>query len=101
MMEIGWAAMAYAREHEMSYPRNLDVLFQDNNLTPPLESLSLVTGRPYIFPAAGRKMPSKHRALGQFILLYDDGPNEHGFHACVLGSGIGSSIHSSDLEDKD
>jgi len=98
MMEIGWAAMAYARQHEMNYPNSIDALFQDGQLKPPLEARSPLSGRPYIFPAAGKKMPTKNKDLARFVLLYDDEPNEEGFHACVFASGVGSAIRGSDLD---
>ena len=74
MMEIAWAIQNYAHAHDQAYPDNLTVLFENGCLKPPLEAKSLLTGRPYVYVAAGEKSPSKANDRAEFVLFYDDEP---------------------------
>ena len=90
MMEIAWAIHSYASAHDDTFPDNLDVLFQGGHLKAPLELKSLLTGKPYVYIAAGQKYPSKSLDASEMVLLYDDHANEGGYVPCVFASGIGS-----------
>ena len=92
MMQIAWALQSYAAVHENTYPPNLDVLFQEGHLKPPIEPKSLLTGRPYVYVAAGQKRPAKSAALFETILLYDDHPVGGGYVPGVLASCGGGHV---------
>ena len=100
MMEIAWAIQNYARAHDQAYPDNLNVLFESGCLKPPLEAKSLVTGRPYVYVAAGEKSPSKANDRAQFVLLYDDKPIAKVWYDCAFASCIGSRISALDLDEQ-
>jgi hypothetical protein len=92
MMKIAWAISHYASAHENIYPPDLDVLFKEGHLNPPIEPKSLLTGRPYIYVAAGQKRPAKSAELFETILLYDDHPVGGGYVPGVLASCGGGHV---------
>ena len=100
MMEIGWAIQTYAHNHDMAYPDNLAILFESGQVKPPLEAKSLLTGRPYVYVAAGEKSPAKSNDRAMFVLLYDDELNQYGCYPCVFASCIGSHIPAHDLDEQ-
>jgi hypothetical protein len=100
MMEIAWAIQTYAHDHEMAFPDRIAVLFESGQLKAPLEAKSLLTGRPYVYVAAGEKNPAKMNDRAQFVLLYDDEPNEYGCYPCVFASCGGSHIRVHDLKEQ-
>lgn len=97
MLDTGWAVLRYAYEHDQSFPDGIDVLFEKEYLKPPFEAKSLVTGRPYIYVAAGEKQPAKSSDAAQVVLLYDD--NEcQGWYQCISAAGVGTSIRVDELK---
>jgi len=100
MMEIGQALHWYATEHEQTFPDSIGVLFEQGYLKPPFEARSLLTGRPYVFAAAGEKQPTKRIDSSRRTLLYDDQADECGGYPCVFASGVGSSICGDELEEQ-
>jgi hypothetical protein len=100
MMQIGLAIHTYAHNHDMAYPDNLAILFESGQLKPPLEAKSLLTGRPYVYIAAGEKSPAKSNDRAMFVLLYDDELNQYGCYPCVFASCIGSHIPAHDLDEQ-
>jgi len=64
----------------------------------PLAAQSLITGRPYIYVAAGEKRRAKVNDAARFVLLYDDEPNRYGHYPCVLANGAGSAIGMEELK---
>jgi hypothetical protein len=98
MMEIGLAIHRFAASHENIFPDNLDVLFGEGYLKPPLESKSILTGRPYVYVGQGQKRPAKHRELFDLVLLYDDHRHERGYYQCVFASCGGGLIAEDKLE---
>ncbi len=100
MLEIAWAIQNYAHAHDRGYPDSLAVLFESGYLTPPLEVKSLLTGRPYIYVAAGERSPSKANDRAKFVLLYDDEPIANGWHECALASCFCNGIRVSDLQEQ-
>ena len=100
MMEIGLAIQTYAHNHAMAYPDNLAVLLESGQVNPPLEAKSLLTGRPYVYVAAGEKSPAKFNDKAIFVLLYDDELSHYGCHPCVFASCIGSHIRVRDLNEQ-
>ena len=100
MMEIGWAIQTYAHNHDRTYPDTLAILFENGQLKPPLEAKSLLTGRPYVYLAAGEKSPAKSNDQTMFVLLYDDELNQYGYYPCVFASCIGSHIRPPDLSEQ-
>jgi hypothetical protein len=100
MMEIGLALHQYASKHDQNYPDNLELLFENGFLKPPLEIKSVRTGRPYLYVAAGEKSPSKANDRAQFVLLYDDEPNRYGGFECVFASLGGGAIRGDDLREQ-
>jgi hypothetical protein len=100
MMEIAWALQSYARKHDRTYPDNLATLFESGDLKPTVALESLLTGKPFIYLAAGQKSPVKLNDLATFILLYDGEPNQHGCYPCAFASGAGSHIRPVDLQEQ-
>ena len=100
MMQIGWAIQNHAHTHDQAYPDSLAVLFESGKLKPPLEVKSLLTGRPYIYVAAGEKSPAKMSDRARFVLLYDDEPISEGWYHCVFASCVGNGIRISDLQEQ-
>ena len=100
MMEIAWAIQSYAHNHSMAYPDTLAVLFESGQLKPPLEAKSLLTGRPYVYVAAGEQSPAKSNDQAQFVLLYDDERDEYDCYPCVFAACFGSHIRPHDLNEQ-
>jgi hypothetical protein len=100
MMEIGWAIQTYAHNHDRAYPDNLAILFETGQLKSPLEAKSLLTGRPYVYVAAGEKNPAKSNDQAMFVLLYDDELNQYGCYPCVFACCVGSHIRVHDLNEQ-
>jgi tetratricopeptide (TPR) repeat protein len=92
MMDIGRAILGYAANHDGTYPDDLDALFERKYLEPPTEAKSLLSDRPYVYLAAGAKLPGKSSEAGTLIVLYDDTVLEGGFYQCVFADGHGSSV---------
>ncbi len=100
MMNIGLALLQYAQKHNQVYPKSLDVLFESGYLKPPPEVKSLRTGRPYLYVAAGERIPAKANDQAQFVLLYDDEPDPYGCFECVFASGTGGAFLGDDLKEQ-
>jgi hypothetical protein len=100
LMEISLGICSYTHKHDNAYPDSIAVLFEKGFLKPPLEAKSLLTGRPYIYVAAGEKRPGKMNEAAAFVLLYDDGPNTYGCYPCVFATGGGSAIRMQDLKEQ-
>src|SRR5439155_13172999 len=92
MMDIGLALLQYAQKHHQVYPESFDKLFEGGYLKPPLEAKSPRTGRPYLYVAAGERIPAKANDQAQFVLLYDDEPAPYRWFDCVFASGIGGAV---------
>ena len=93
-------AWADALAHDRAYPDDLAILFETGYLKPPPEAKSLVTGRPYVYVAAGEKSPSKANDRAQFDLLYDDDPIGNAWFDCAFASGVGGGIRVPDLNEQ-
>ena len=100
LMEISLGICSYTHQHDNAYPDSLAVLFEKGFLEPPLEAKSLLSGRPYIYVAAGEKRPAKMNEAASFVLLYDDEPNAYGCYPCVSATGAGSTIPVQDLKEQ-
>ncbi len=100
MMNIGLALLQYAQKHNQVYPKSLDVLFESGYLKPPPEVKSLRTGRPYLYVAAGERIPAKANDQAQFVLLYDDEPGPYGCFECVFASCTGGAVREDDLKEQ-
>ena len=100
MMHIGWAIQTYAHHHDGAYPDNFAILFDSGELKPPLEAKSLLTGRAYVYVAAGQKRPDKSNDQATFVLLYDDEINQFGCYPCVFASCFGAHIRPHDLDEQ-
>lgn len=98
LMEIGLELHRYAGDHNQTFPENINALFDQGYLKPPLEAKSVLTGRPYIFAAVGEKRPTKQSDCFKLVLLYDDQANQYGCHPCVFASGVGGTIRGDDLK---
>ncbi|PYK01663.1 MAG: hypothetical protein DME23_03715 [Verrucomicrobia bacterium] len=91
MMEIGLGIFSYASDHDKNFPDNINVLFEKQYLKSPLAASSLHTGKPYVYVAAGEKVPEKSSDLAQLLLLYDDNASQ-GCYQCVMADGHGESM---------
>jgi hypothetical protein len=100
LMEISLGICSYTHKHDNAYPDGLAVLFEEGFLKPPLEAKSLLTGRQYIYVAAGEKRPAKVNEAASFVLVYDDEPNAYGCYPCVFDTGAGSAIRVQDLKEQ-
>jgi len=100
MMDIACALQSHARTHDDIFPDAIEPLFASGLLKPPLEAKSLLTGRPYVYVAAGEKCPAKMNDRFRFVLLYDDQPNAHGCYECAFASCTGGAIRTQDLQEQ-
>jgi hypothetical protein len=100
LMEINIALHCYAAHHENKYPASVDLLFETGHLKAPLKPKSLLTGKPYVYVAAGEKVPQKSKDKTDFVVLYDDQPNPWGMYECVFASWIGGVIHPDQLREQ-
>ncbi|MHC4713732.1 MAG: hypothetical protein ACYTAN_10760 [Planctomycetota bacterium] len=99
LMEMGLGVLTYADKHDNTYPDNIDVLFWNKYLEPPLEAKSLLTGRPYAYVGAGEKEPTKIAGRAQFVVLYDDNEFD-GYYDCLFADGHVGSMNVEDLEEQ-
>jgi hypothetical protein len=100
LMEINMALHTYAAQHGNTYPPTVDFLFEKGYLKPPLKAKSVLTGKPYVYVAAGEKVPEKSKDRTDFVVLYDDHPNPWGMYECVFASWIGSTVRPDDLREQ-
>ena len=61
---------------------------------------SLLTGRPYIYVAAGEKRPVTSRDSSHFVVLYDDCACSEGYFECVTANWAGSAIRVNELKEQ-
>ena len=89
MTDIGLAIVGYASEHSGVCPDSIAVLFENSKyLQPQLEAKSLLSGRNYVYVAAGERLPEKLSTyFSEVILLYDDKPSADGKYFCVTVDG--------------
>ena len=57
-----------------------------------------MTGKPYVYAAAGKKIPELSRDRGRFILLYDDKLTPDGNHQCVMADSHGEPMSPAELK---
>ena len=57
LMEIGGELLSYAFSHDNTFPKSLQVLYDEKRLDPKVEAKSLRSGRPYVYVVAGQKLP--------------------------------------------
>jgi hypothetical protein len=100
MMGIAMGIQSYAQDHQNAYPESIEALFESAYLKAPLEAKSLLTGRPYVYVAAGEKRPVTVNKMASLVLLYDDDPGTCGAHPCVFATGGGSAIRPDDLKEQ-
>jgi len=100
MMEINQAMHSYAATHDNTYPNNIDVLFETGYLQATVKAKSLLTGKPYVFPAAGEKVPAKSKDKWRFIVLYDDNPDQWGCYQCVFASWVGGGMRVEEVKEQ-
>ena len=99
LMQIGLGILSYASDHGETCSAGLDVLFEKGKyLKAPLEAKSVLTGKPYVYAAAGKKVPELSRDRGRFILLYDDKLTSDGHHQCVMGDSHGEPMSPAELK---
>jgi hypothetical protein len=87
IMDIGKAIITYQSDHNDKLPDNIDVLWEKKYLEPPIEAKSLLSGRPFVYAAAGEKEPDKMSELANFILIYDDQPFEESHYRVLTADG--------------
>ena len=100
MMQIAFALQNYASAHENTYPVNLDLLFEEGHLKPPFELKSILTGRPYVYIAAGQKRPAKSAELFEMVLLYDDQAVGGDYRPCAMASCGGGHVPLKVIEEQ-
>jgi len=87
-------------KHDQAYPAALNALFETGDLKAPLETKSIRTGRPYVYLAAGEKVPARMNDRAQFVLLYDDEPVASSWFECAFASCGAGGIRESDLKEQ-
>jgi hypothetical protein len=100
MMEINRALHSYAASHGDKYPQSLDVLFEQGYLKPPVEPVSVLSGKHYIYVAAGAKVPEKAKDKSHFVVLYDSTPDQWGLHQCTYASWIAGAVPVKDIKEQ-
>lgn len=100
MMEINWAMHSYAAAHEDTYPDSINILFEKGYLQPTLKPTSVLTGKPYVYPAAGDKVPAKSKDKWRFVVLYDDNPDEWDCYQCVFASWSGGGMRVEEVKEQ-
>jgi hypothetical protein len=75
--------------NDENLPDNLEVLYKDGKYLKDATAVeSVLTGKPYVFAAAGAKLPDKLSERHQFILVYDFIEKEGCYHFVTsVGSG--------------
>ncbi|SPE54274.1 hypothetical protein SBV1_180016 [Verrucomicrobia bacterium] len=100
LMGVGLAIFSYAADHNRSLPGSLELLFENGKyLKGADEARSVLSGKPYVYPAAGETLPEKSYQRNQFILLYDD-TEQDGSYQCVMGDGRGESRPGSKVREQ-
>jgi len=89
LMAVGSAIFCYMANNDENLPDNLEVLYKDGEYLKDASAVqSVLTGKPYVFAAAGAKLPDKHSERHQFILVYDFIEKEGCYHFVTsVGSG--------------
>jgi beta-lactamase regulating signal transducer with metallopeptidase domain len=99
LMKVGEAIWAYTCEHNQTPPSGLEVLYEDGKyLKDASETKSVLTGKPYVFAAAGAKFPDKQAERESFIVVYDADEVE-GSYQCAMGSGGGANLPAKIFEE--
>ena len=99
LMQLGLAILEYASDHTNTCPPTVAALFENRKyLKPPQEAKSVLTGKPYVYVAGGKRVPELSRDRGRFILLYDDTAIRGGNYQCVMGDNHGESMSSAKLK---
>jgi hypothetical protein len=92
LMAVGAAIWSYTANHNLTLPGSLEDLYKDGKyLKDASEVQSILTGKPYVYVAAGAKMPEKQAERESFILAYDD-DEQDGCYSCVMANGAGANL---------
>jgi tetratricopeptide (TPR) repeat protein len=99
LMEIGLGILEYASDHSNTCPPTVSVLFEkEKYLKASQEAKSVLTSKPYVYVAGGKRVPELSRDRGRFILLYDDTATPGGNYQCVMGDSHGESMSLAELK---
>jgi hypothetical protein len=99
MMRIGSAILTCASGHDNTFPEGLERLVQEGLLQPPFEPRSVLTGRSYVYLAAGEKRPAKSSDPMDLVLLYDDHLSK-GDQEWFSVIGYGGAVRPQDLQEQ-
>ena len=91
LMPLGLGIVYYAARHDKQFPPNLEVLYEEKLVEPEVEPRSVFTGRPFIYTAAGERIPEKSHEAATFIILYDDHEID-GNYQCIMADGHGEHV---------
>jgi hypothetical protein len=91
MMGVGQEAVAHAFGHGNAFADSLQTLIDKKAIDATTPTKSLLSGRPYVFAAAGEKLPEKQKDRDRFIVLYDDQPVGDNYQ-CVMADGHGEYV---------
>jgi hypothetical protein len=100
MMELNRAMHSYAAAHGDTYPGSVNVLFEKGYLQATFKPTSVLTGKPYVYPAAGDKVPAKSKDKWRFVVLYDDNPDEWDCYQCVFASWAGGGMRVAEVKEQ-
>ncbi len=100
LRKLRLALFSYAADHDQTLPPSLEVLFEKGKyLKNPSQARSALTGKPYVFIAAGEKLPEKSFERDKLILLYDD-KEQDGSYPCVMADGHGEYPRVSEVKEQ-
>jgi hypothetical protein len=89
LMGLGTALFRYMTSHDQKLPDSLEVLYRDGKYLKSEEhARSVLTGKPYVYSAAGKTLPHKQSEQHTFVIAYDDS-GENG--ECQFVTAVGSA----------
>jgi hypothetical protein len=89
LMGLGIALFRYMAGHDQKLPESLEVLYRDGKYLKSEEhARSVLTGKPYVYAAAGKTLPHKQSERDTFVLAYDD---SGGNGECQFVTAVGSA----------
>ena len=100
MMQLVWPILSYATDHNHSFPPTIDALTEKGYLARPVPAVSTITGRPYVYTAAGEKLPARASDRGRFVLLYDDEPVHGVCYQCIFAWGGGGKLPIAEVKEQ-
>jgi hypothetical protein len=100
MMMLVWPLLNYATDHNQTFPPGIDALAEKGYLTRPIKADSILTGKKYVYIAAGEKLPARASERSRFVLLYDDEPIDGKYFQCIFAWGGAGPLPVDEVEEQ-